>query len=111
MVLSMKIDKQDNSGAVPSTAAKGAADVNSGGRSDAARGIDGSGSDHAELSGLAGKISRAVSQEAKARAAKVERLRVEVAEGSYRADAAATSRAIVDESLSGGATDGRTPKK
>jgi hypothetical protein len=55
--------------------------------------------DSADLSGLAGKISRAVSSDSSGRTAVVNQLRSEVANGTYQADAAATSRGIVNESL------------
>lgn len=96
----MKIDDLSNVGGVAPPGAKGAGAVESGGRQDAGRAAERSGTDRAELSGLAGKIAQATSIDAKQRAEKVERLKVEVAEGRYQPDAAAITRGILDDALS-----------
>jgi flagellar biosynthesis anti-sigma factor FlgM len=102
----MKIDDRSNLGAVSTPGANGAAGVESGGRRETSRGVDGSGPDRAELSGLAGKISQFVSKDAAGRAAKVEQLRAQVASGSYSADPAAISRGIVNDALASAAIAG-----
>ena len=104
----MKIDDRSDLGGVSSSGVKDAAKVENGGKSDSARGVDRAGSDRAELSGLAGKIARATSVDAKERAEKVERLRLEVAEGRYHPNAAEISKAIVNDALTSAATAGGT---
>jgi|KBSSwiStaDraftv2_1062776.scaffolds.fasta_scaffold533975_1 flagellar biosynthesis anti-sigma factor FlgM len=97
----MKIDDLGNNlGGVASPSAKGAGGVDGGGRNEAGRAADRAGSDRAELSGLAGKIAEATSIDAKQRAEKVERLKVEVAQGRYQPDASAISKGIVSDALS-----------
>ncbi len=107
----MKIDNRNELGAVSTPGAKGAAGVESGSR----KGVDnlagGKGADRAELSGLAGKIAGAQSQDAADRAAKVEQLRVQVAQGSYRPDAEAISKGIVTDALANAATAGGPARK
>jgi len=104
----MKIDDSSNLGSIASPGAKG---IESSQNREPARGADRTGTDRAEVSGRAGKISEAITQDAASRAATVERLRLEVAEGRYNPDPAAVSRAIVGESLAQGATAGGTGKK
>jgi flagellar biosynthesis anti-sigma factor FlgM len=110
-VATMKIDDQSSVGAAPTAAAKGAAGAEPADRRDVGRATSGDGKDSAELSGLAGKISQAVSKDSVNRAAQVEELRAQVASGSFHVDAAATSRGIVNESLSNAAAAGGSPKK
>ncbi|MBI4875832.1 MAG: flagellar biosynthesis anti-sigma factor FlgM [Acidobacteria bacterium] len=55
--------------------------------------------DTAELSGLRGLVARALSSEPAARAGTVERLTVQVHDGSYQVDPAELSRAMVAELL------------
>jgi flagellar biosynthesis anti-sigma factor FlgM len=57
------------------------------------------GQDHAEVSGLAGKLTEATSTEAANRAARVERLRTAVDQGAYQVDARAVSQGIVRDAL------------
>jgi anti-sigma28 factor (negative regulator of flagellin synthesis) len=71
----------------------------------------GDGNDSADLSGLAGKISEARSTDTANRAAQVEQLRLQVAQGTYQADAAATSRGIVNDSLANAASAGGSSRK
>jgi anti-sigma28 factor (negative regulator of flagellin synthesis) len=104
----MKIEDQSNVGGISSPGAKG---VESTAGREAARGAERAGSDRAELSGRAGKISEALNQDATARAATVERLRLEVAAGRYHPDAAAVSHAVVNEALASGAAAGGTETK
>jgi flagellar biosynthesis anti-sigma factor FlgM len=110
-VATMKIDDQSSLGAVSTPAAKGAVGAEPAERRDAGRAATSTGKDSAELSGLAGKISEAVSKDSAVRAAQVEQLRVQVASGSYHADVAATSHGIVNDSLSNAAAAGGSPKK
>ena len=110
MAESMKIDNLNDVGGVSAAGAKGAAALEGGARHEAGRGVD-HGSDHAELSGLAGKISRVASREAVERAAEVERLRVEFAAGTYNPDPADVSRGIVKDSLASGAAAGGAEEK
>jgi flagellar biosynthesis anti-sigma factor FlgM len=107
----MKIQNQNDLGAVSSPGAKGTAGVEGSGRREAGRGVDKAGADRAELSGLAGKISEAVAKDAADRVAKVEQLRVQVAEGTYRADPAAISQGIVQDALANTATAGGPSKE
>jgi hypothetical protein len=75
----MKIDDLGNNlGGVASPSAKGAGGVEAVAERSRPR-ADRAGSDRAELSGLAGKLAQATSIDAKQRAEKVERLKVEVA--------------------------------
>jgi flagellar biosynthesis anti-sigma factor FlgM len=107
----MKIDNlNDVSGvSTPSTAGVGA--VDSGARRTTSGGAGGAGSDSVELSGLAGKISQAVSQDAADHSAKVEELRSQVGNGTYQADSTAISRGVVNESLASAATAGGSSKR
>ena len=107
----MKIDDRSDLSGIISPAAKEAAKVEGGGRHDGARGVDGAGSDRAEVSGLAGKIAQATGVDAKARAEKVERLRLEIAQGRYHPDPAEISRGIVNEALTNSAAAGGTSEK
>jgi anti-sigma28 factor (negative regulator of flagellin synthesis) len=54
-------------------------------------------SDQVELSGLAGRLSRALSISAAERMSRVEELSAQYAEGRYEVDSFAVSRAILDE--------------
>jgi anti-sigma28 factor (negative regulator of flagellin synthesis) len=108
----MKIVDQSNLSPAQAPSAKSAVGVESGERREAGRAAaTGDGRDSAELSGLAGKISQAVSKDSANRAAVVEQLRVQVASGTYQVDAAATSRGIVNDSLASAAGAGGSPKK
>lgn len=102
----MKIDDRSDLNGVSSSAAKGAAGVEGAARQEAGRKADRTGSDRAELSGLAGKISRAASLEADERAANVERLRLEVANRVYQPDPADISRGIVKDAIAIAAASG-----
>ena len=104
----MKIDDQSNVGGLASPSAKG---VDGTGSREPVRGAGRAGSDRAELSGRAGKISEALSQDAAVRAAMVERLRLEVATGRYHPDPADVSRTVVNEALASGAAAGGTGAK
>ncbi len=57
------------------------------------------GQDHAEVSGLAGKLAEATSAEAAQRATRVERLRAAVDQGTFQVDAKAVSQGIVKDAL------------
>jgi len=107
----MKIDNRNDLGAVSTPGAKGATGVESGSRKGVDNQAGGSGADRAELSGLAGKIAGALSQDSADRAAKVEQLRAQVAQGSYRPDPEAISQGIVSDALASAATAGGTAKK
>jgi Anti-sigma-28 factor, FlgM len=105
----MKINNSNDLGAISAPGAKGTAGVESGVRRDGGRGVENTGPDRAELSGLAGKISKAVGRDAVNRAGNVEQLRGQVADGSYRPDPAAISRGIVNAALTN-ATAGSSKK-
>jgi hypothetical protein len=107
----MKIIDQSNLSPTSAPGAKSVVGAESGERRDASRTTTGDGKDSAELSGLAGKISQAVSKDSANRAALVDQLRVQVAGGTFQADAAATSRGIVNDSLASAAGAGGGPKK
>jgi flagellar biosynthesis anti-sigma factor FlgM len=62
----------------------------------------GAGADRVELSDLTGTLARAVGADAQARAGRVERLASEYAEGRYRVDSKAVSRALVAEMRASG---------
>lgn len=62
-----------------------------------------SGSDHTELSGLADRLTELLQGDSVSRAQRIAQLKEAVANGTYQVDAAAVSRAIVNEALS--ATD------
>jgi flagellar biosynthesis anti-sigma factor FlgM len=104
----MKIDNRNDLSGVSTPGAAAATSVDSSNRRTTGGVSGGASSDSVELSGLAGKISQAVGQDAAARAAKVEQLRSQVGNGTYQVDAAATSRGVVNESLAGAATAGGT---
>jgi flagellar biosynthesis anti-sigma factor FlgM len=103
----MKIDDRNQLGAVSTPGATGAAGVASGTQRTTSGAPSGSGSDTAELSGLAGKIS----QDSADRAAKVEQLRAQFANGTYQPSSAAISHGIVNDALASGAAAGGTGKK
>ncbi len=107
----MKIDDRSDLNGVSASGAKGAAGVEGAARQEAGRKADRTGSDHAELSGLAGKISRAAGQEGEQRAANVERLRLDVANGVYQPDPADISRGIVKDAIINAATAGGSQEK
>jgi flagellar biosynthesis anti-sigma factor FlgM len=107
----MKINDHSDLSGIPAPGTKGASGVDSHGRTEGSREADRSGSDRAELSGLAGKIAHASAIDAKQRAERVEHLRVEVAQGRYRPDAAEISKGIVNEALSNAASTGGTGVK
>jgi flagellar biosynthesis anti-sigma factor FlgM len=107
----MKIDNRNDLGVVSSPGAKGAAGVEGGAKRGSESGVGGAGPDHAELSGLAGKIAQATNQDTAARAAHVEQLRGQVAQGSYHPDPEAISHGLVNDALShAAATGGSTTK-
>jgi anti-sigma28 factor (negative regulator of flagellin synthesis) len=98
----MKIVDQSNLGPVNTPGTKGATGPDSAKGRDASRAATtGDGRDSADLSGLAGKISQAISKDSANRAAEVEQLRLQVANGTYQVDAAATSRGVVNDALAG----------
>jgi anti-sigma28 factor (negative regulator of flagellin synthesis) len=108
----MKIVDQSNLSPVAAPSTQSANGPESGKHREAGRtAATGDGTDSAELSGLAGKISQTVSKDSANRAAQVEQLRVQVVNGTYQADAAATSRGIVNDSLANAAGAGGGPKK
>jgi flagellar biosynthesis anti-sigma factor FlgM len=98
----MKIHNPNDVSAVSTPSAKSTAGVDGEKRRDTSRGVDNSGADRAELSGLAGKISAASGRDTANRAANVEQLRTQVSEGRYQPDPAAISRGIVNDAVSGG---------
>ena len=106
----MKIVDQSNLSQVSAPGAKSVSGAESGERRDAGRTTTGDSNDSAQLSGLAGKISQAVSKDSVNRAALVEQLRAQVASGTFQVDAAAASRGIVNDSLASAAVGGG-PKK
>jgi len=107
----MKIDDRSDLNGVAPSGAKGAAGVEGAGRQEAGRKTDRAGSDRAELSGLAGKISRAAGLEADKRAANVDRLRLEVASGVYQPNPSDISRGIVNDAIAGSVTAGDSQEK
>jgi hypothetical protein len=106
----MKIQNSNELGAISAPGSKGTAAVESGVRRDGGRGVENTGPDRAELSGLAGKISKAAGKDAVNRAGNVEQLRGQVAEGGYHPDPAAISRGIVNAALTHAATAGSSRK-
>ena len=106
----MKIENPNDVGGVSSPAAKNPVGLESGVRRDGGRGIEHTGPDRAELSGLAGKISGAIGRDTANRAAKVEQLRGQVVEGGYTPDPIEISRSIVDDALANAATAGSSRK-
>jgi anti-sigma28 factor (negative regulator of flagellin synthesis) len=107
----MKIVDQSNLSPASAPSAKSAVGPESGERRDVSRTTTGDGKDSAELSGLAGKISQAVSKNSANRATLVDQLRTQVASGTFQVDVAATSRGIVNDSLASAAGAGGSPKK
>jgi flagellar biosynthesis anti-sigma factor FlgM len=107
----MKIIDQSNLSPTSAPAAKSVVGSESGERRDVGRTTTGAGSDSAELSGLAGKISQAAGQESANRATLVDQLRAQVASGTFQVDVQATSRGIVNDSLASAAGAGGGPKK
>jgi flagellar biosynthesis anti-sigma factor FlgM len=102
----MKIDNRSDAGAISTPGTTGAAGVDSGARNTTTGVAGGSSSDSVELSGLAGQISQAESQNAASRSATVEQLRSEVSNGTYQADPAAISHGVVNEALAAAAAGG-----
>jgi flagellar biosynthesis anti-sigma factor FlgM len=103
----MKIDDRNQLGALSTSGPAGAAGVESGSQRTTSGAASGSSSDTAELSGLAGKIS----QDSADRAAKVEHLRAQVANGTYQPNSAAIGHGIVNEALASAAAAGGAGKK
>jgi hypothetical protein len=103
----MKIDDRNQLGQVSTPSAIGASAVESGSQRKTGGGVSGSGWDTAELSGLAGKIS----QDSADRAAKVELLRGQVANGTYQPNTAAIGRGIVSEALASATAAGGPGRK
>ena len=107
----MKVD-QSNLNPVSTPSTQGTSGAEAGKRREASRAeATGDGRDSANLSGLAGKISEAVSKDSTNRATVVEQLRLQVANGTYQVDAAATSRGIVNDSLANAASAGGSSRK
>ncbi len=102
----MKIDNGTNLGSTSATGASGVAGTQAGGRRDASRNVDSASPDSAELSGLAGRISQALSRDNSARSEKAQQLSAAVASGQYNPDAAAVSRGVVNEALTSSAAAG-----
>jgi flagellar biosynthesis anti-sigma factor FlgM len=67
-----------------------------------ATGAIGVGSDHAELSSVADRLTGMLQTDSAARAGRVRQLKEAVASGTYEVDAPAVSRALVNEALSAG---------
>ena len=61
--------------------------------------IGGTAPDHVEFSGALGRLSQALSDFQHSRASRVQALASQYQSGNYRADSAATSRAMVSEAL------------
>ena len=80
----MKIENPNDLGTVASPSARSTG-LESVVQRDAGRGVENTGPDRAELSGLAGKISGALGQDAANRASQVEKLRGQVVDGGYSA--------------------------
>jgi len=106
----MKINDQSNVGATPLPGAKSTSAVEAADRRETSPAISSDGKDSASLSSLASKISDAVKKDSDARAAKVEELRAQVANGTYQADAAATSHGIVNDAVEHAAAAGGSSK-
>jgi flagellar biosynthesis anti-sigma factor FlgM len=102
----MKIDNGSNLGSIATTGAAGATGTDAASQRVAGLGVGGSSPDSAELSGLAGKISQALSQDSAGRAAKGDQLRALISSGQYSPDSAAVSRGIVNDALTSSATGG-----
>src|SRR5579859_4486411 len=102
----MKIDNHSNLSGISTPGSSSAAKVDSGAVRDAGGKVTSPDSDSAELSGTAGKVSKALSQDAADRAAKVEQLRAAVANGTYNVTPAEISRGIVNDALASSATAG-----
>jgi hypothetical protein len=107
----MKIDDRSDLGGLASPGTKATAGADGAGRNEASRGTGQTGGDRAELSGRAGKISQALSADSAERAATVQRLRLDVAEGRYQPDPGETSHAIVGDALASGAAAGGSRSK
>jgi anti-sigma28 factor (negative regulator of flagellin synthesis) len=91
----MKIVDQSNLSPAQAPGTKSAVGVESGERREAGRAAaTGDGRDSAELSGLAGKISQAIGKDSANRAAVVEKLRPQVASGTYKVDAQRPATAL-----------------
>jgi hypothetical protein len=94
----MRVHDQNLTGA--SSAATGrATETQKTDRSGGASSISRSGTDHIELSGALGSISRALAADGGGRAARVQELAAAYQSGRYHPDAAATSRAMVSDAL------------
>ena len=106
----MKIENPKDLGPISSPGAKGTAGLEGAVQRDRSRGIENTEPDRAELSGLAGKISGAVSLDAANRAAKVEQLRAQMVEGNYHPDPVEISRGIVNDALANAAVEGSSRK-
>jgi hypothetical protein len=97
----MKIHNPNDLSAVSAPGVRDTAGLEGSGRKESGRGSGAVGSDSAELSGLAGKISKATANDAASRAGKVEELRKLVSANAYQPDSAAIAKGVVNDGLSG----------
>ena len=74
------------------------------GRSSPGGGV--SGGDHVDLSGALGRLSQTLAHFHQDRASRVNALAAQYQNGTYRPDSAATSRAMISDALSAGASAG-----
>ncbi len=95
----MKINDSNLSG-IPAPGTKGASGVEGQGRTGGSHHAEHGSGDRAELSGLAGKIAHATSVDAKQRAEKVDRLRLEISQGRYNPNPAEIAKGVVNDALS-----------
>jgi anti-sigma28 factor (negative regulator of flagellin synthesis) len=107
----MKIDDRSDLSGVASSNTKAASAVDAGAKTHGTRGKEAAGTDRAEISGLAGRISEANTQDAIDRAANVERLRLEVAAGRYNPEPADIAKGIVEDALTNAASAGGNSNK
>lgn len=92
----MRIHEQNLTGAAASGAP---AEAQRNGRADGSASSAGSRADRVELSGAVGAISRALTADGAGRAGRVRELAAQYQAGGYRAEPAATSRAMVADAL------------
>jgi hypothetical protein len=99
----MKVYDQKLSGAASSGAAQTQETQRAGRGTESRSGRAGSGGDVVELSGALGSLSRAMSSFHSGAAERVQALAAQYRAGSYRPDAAATSRAMVSDAVAAAA--------
>lgn len=102
----MRIIDQNALGSTSSAKTGETSSVGRGDRDGGAKKASAAGSDSVELSGFAGQLSKTLQANSSSRAQHVSQLAESVRSGTYKVDAGAVSRAMVEHSLSASSSKG-----